>query len=72
MVELLDQNQEKEAEIFSIVINKTVEDQWFKKSAKNTAFIEINENELDKVLKKQDITKEEKNTRKGKIFYLLF
>ena len=59
----------KEAEIFSIVINKTVEDQWFKKSAKNTAFIEINENELDKVLKKQDITKEEKIQEKEKFLF---
>lgn len=40
----------KVAEIFSIIIRDTVEDKWFKKSAKNTDFIEIDESDLDAVL----------------------
>ena len=40
----------KVAEIFSIIIRDTVEDKWFRKSAKNTDFIEIDESDLDAVL----------------------
>lgn len=47
----------KVAEIFSLVIDETVEMQWFKKSAKDTSFIEISENELEKVLNREQIGK---------------
>lgn len=47
----------KVAEIFSLVIDETVEMQWFKKSAKNTSFIEITESELDKILQTNNTDK---------------
>jgi superfamily II DNA or RNA helicase len=50
--------ENKKAEIFSILIRDTVEEQWFKKSAKNTEFIELNEYELDYVLKNYKINKQ--------------
>jgi len=40
----------KTAEIFTLVLRGTVEDQWFKKSSEDLNFIEINESELDLVL----------------------
>lgn len=48
----------KVAEIFSLVIDETVEMQWFKKSAKNTEFIEINESQLDDVLNYRPLIKD--------------
>ena len=41
----------KQAEIFTLVIKGTVEDQWYKKANEDNNFIEINEEELDLVLK---------------------
>lgn len=49
--------ENKTAEIFSIIIKETVEEQWFKKSAKDTEFIELNEEELEYVLKNNKIDK---------------
>lgn len=43
--------EEKQAEIFTLVIKGTVEDQWYKKANEDNNFIEINEEELDLVLK---------------------
>lgn len=50
---------DKTAEIFSLVIKGTVEENWFKSSAKNTNFIEINEDELNYILKNKIIDKNE-------------
>lgn len=41
----------KQAEIFTLVIKGTVEDQWYKKANEDNNFIEINEEELELVLK---------------------
>lgn len=57
----------KVAEIFSLVIRNTVEENWFKSSARNTNFIEINEAELEKVLKGNPIKKLEKFQRPPKL-----
>lgn len=43
--------QGKEAEIFTLVLKNTVEEQWCKKASEEMNFIEINEQELDCVLK---------------------
>lgn len=57
----------KVAEIFSLVIRNTVEENWFKSSARNTTFIEINESELDKILKGEKLPKVEKYQKVPKI-----
>ena len=41
----------KNAEIFNIVINHSVETEWFKKSHSRNPYVVIDENKLDKVLK---------------------
>lgn len=41
----------KEAEIFTLVLKGTVEEYWFKNSSLGKSYIEINENELDLILK---------------------
>ena len=41
----------KNAEIFNIVINHSVETEWFKKSHSRNPYVVIDENNLDKVLK---------------------
>ena len=40
----------KEAELFTLVLNNTVDDEWFKRSNTNTDYIVINETELMNVL----------------------
>lgn len=44
----------KEAEIFNIIINSTVELEWYKKSHENEKYIVIDENNLDKVLNHEE------------------
>lgn len=51
----------KEAEIFTLVIKGTVEEQWCRKASEEMNFIEINEQELDLVLNNRPlINKKEK------------
>lgn len=51
---------EKQAEVFSLVIKGTMEQQWFSKSSKGLASIEINEEELISILKGENLNKQEK------------
>lgn len=44
----------KKAEIFNLVINSTVELEWFKNSHKGDSYITIDENGLDKVLRGEE------------------
>ena len=46
----------KQAEVFSLIIKSTMEESWFKKSSKNLASIEINEEELIALLKGEELT----------------
>lgn len=50
----------KTAEIFSLVIKGTMEESWFKSSAQNTTFIDLNEPELMSVLNNIPMKKEKK------------
>ena len=50
----------KQAEVFSLVIKGTMEQQWFSKSSKGLASIEINEEELISILKGENLNKQEK------------
>ena len=59
----------KVAEIFSIIINKTVECSWFKKSSSDLNFIELNEEELDFVLKHGYIDKQPIKQQKEKYLF---
>ena len=52
--------QDKTAEIFNIVLNRTQETKWFYDSHKGDSFITIDESELDKVLQGKDFTPGEK------------
>lgn len=47
----------KKAEIFTLVLKGTVEEKWHNKSDESLDFIEINETELDTVLKKKKLSK---------------
>lgn len=40
----------KEAEVFTLVIKNTVEENWFKTSNVGKSYIEISESELDEIL----------------------
>lgn len=42
--------EDKEAEIFTLVIKGTVEEQWFNKSSRDGEYLTIDENDLDKIL----------------------
>ena len=50
----------KQAEAFSLIIKGTLEDNWFKKSSKDLSSIQIDEEELLKVLKGENLDKKEK------------
>lgn len=50
----------KEAEVFTLVLKGTVEETWYKKSKENLNFVEINEDELDKVLKRKKLINKKK------------
>lgn len=52
----------KTAEIFTLVLRNTVEENWFRKSDEGLDYVEINEQELDSILKKKKL----KNKRKIK------
>jgi len=47
----------KEAEVFSLVLKATMEDNWFKKSSIGLSHIELNENELITILTGQQLAK---------------
>lgn len=50
----------KSAEVFTLVLRNTVEQQWYRKSSEEMNFIEIDEYELDKVLNNEPLNKQEK------------
>lgn len=54
----------KTAEIFNIIINKTVELEWFKNSHNGDKFIVIDELNLDKVLNHEDYNQYQKQLQK--------
>lgn len=54
----------KQAEIFSLVIRGTVEENWYKKSTEDRSVIEIDEEELDKILKNETVDKKAKKQEK--------
>ena len=54
----------KEAEIFNIIINNTVENEWFLKSHEKEKFITIDESNLDKVLAKEEYEEYKKPIQK--------
>lgn len=43
--------EDKEAEVFTLVIKGTMEEHWFNTSTSGKEFIEITESELDEILK---------------------
>lgn len=45
----------KEAEIFTLVIKGTVEENWYRKSMEGLSYIEIDESELDTILKNKNL-----------------
>ncbi len=49
----------KQAEVFSLVLRNTMEENWFKKSSVGLSHIELNENELINILTGQPIYKQE-------------
>lgn len=54
----------KQAEIFSLVIRGTVEENWYKKATEDRSVIEIDEEELDKILKNETVDKKAKKQEK--------
>lgn len=50
----------KTAEVFTLVLKGTVEDQWFRKSMEGFDYVEINEQELDMILQKKKISNKKK------------
>ena len=58
----------KVAEFFILVLNNTVEQQWFKKSQEEQEYIEINESELQTVLDNEPINKPVKVQEKVNVF----
>ena len=59
----------KTAEIFNIIINGTVELEWFKNSHIDSKFIVIDENNLEKVLKYEDYKEYQKPTQRFNFRY---
>ena len=45
----------KEAEIFTLVIGKTMEENWFNTSSSGKEYIEITESELDELLQGKEV-----------------
>ncbi len=45
----------KKAEIFTLVLRNTVEENWYRKSMEDLNFIELNESELDEILNNKNI-----------------
>lgn len=45
----------KQAEIFTLVIKGTVEENWYRKSMEGLSYIEIDESELDTILKNENL-----------------
>ena len=60
------QEEGKQAEIFTLVIKGTVEEQWYKKAAEDLNYIEINEEELEQVLSTREVDKKEQ--KQDKVF----
>ena len=64
--------QGKQAEVFMLVLRGTVEENWAKKAAENQSIIEINEDELNKVLNNENLDKEAKKQEVFKYDLLRF
>lgn len=56
----------KQAEIFTLVIRGTVEEQWYRKATEDMSYIEINEDELEQVLSAGEVDKKEQ--KQDKVF----
>lgn len=52
--------EDKIAEVFTLVIKGTVEEKWFENSSQSSDYIEIDEGELDLVLSGNEINEVEK------------
>lgn len=53
----------KKAEIFTLVLRNTVEEQWYKKASETKNFIEINEQELNMVLNSETLKNKKVKTQ---------
>ena len=62
----------KQAEVFSLIIRNTMELQWFKKSSKNLASIEINERELLALLKGETLINKQETVQEEMQFSFSF
>jgi hypothetical protein len=61
----------KEAEIFTLVIKDTNEEHWFNTSSAGKSFIEINEKELEEILKKSPVNKIEQSAEASQLLFRL-
>jgi hypothetical protein len=59
----------KQAEVFSLVIKNTMEEQWFKKSSQGLSSVTINEEELLRLLKGENLNKQEKVQETGQFLF---
>ena len=62
----------KQAEVFSLIIKSTMEESWFKKSSKNLASIEINEEELIALLKGEELVNKQEKVQEPLQFLFTF
>lgn len=53
----------KQAEIFTLVLRNTVEENWYRKSMENLNYIELNETELDEILNNQNLINKQEVTQ---------
>lgn len=61
----------KEAEVFTLVIKNSVEENWFKSSNAGKSYIEITESELDDILNGKEINRIEKEGDKIDLLFRL-
>ncbi len=59
----------KQAEVFSLVIKNTMEEQWFRKSSQGLSSITIDEEELIKLLRGESLNKQEKVQETGQFLF---
>ena len=55
--------------MFSLVIKNTMEEQWFKKSSQGLSSVTINEEELLRLLKGENLNKQEKVQETGQFLF---
>ena len=61
----------KVAEIFTLVLKETVEEQWYNTSTAGKNYIEINEDELEKILKGEKIDEFKQKAEKADLIFRL-